>query len=111
MSLRPIESHAFDINSTINFSLSEDHSSNKTVDVNCKSSHAKNFVRSFSLELADRKHRNPCQSKLGFITIHNKNEILNFTQFTLQTGKGQRFLLKPKITTTDESLRSVSAKQ
>jgi epoxyqueuosine reductase QueG len=51
-----------------------------------------------------------CFSNLGRIFIHNRNEI-SFDSPIEMDQKQQRYILRPKVTTSDESLRRIKPKK
>jgi hypothetical protein len=81
------------------------------MNVNCQNSEFQSSIRSFTIEVAEEKITRVCSSEFGHITINNENEIPSDSKLRLRNSRLQTFLLKPKITTTDENLRNISPKK
>lgn len=73
--------------------------------VECKTKTLNERRKSLSIEFFDYQFT-VCKSRLGAIRIQSSNEfLLRLTKYFLM-DQATDFILRPKITTTDESLRS-----
>jgi hypothetical protein len=88
------------------FSLSPEFRPNKSIEVQCRTSTSRQ-LKSFSFEFSSVSAKIYCFNQLGHLIIFDQNSISFEILHPLLVGQLQTIFLEPKITRTDESLRSL----
>jgi hypothetical protein len=88
-------------------SLSPDFRANKMTEVNCRNPSHFEGSRTYSVETFVSAHSKSCIGGNGYIIIHDQNSFEFVFIYHLRLGKKETFIVEPKITRTDESLRSL----
>jgi hypothetical protein len=98
---------------TVSCRVSADFISKKSIEVSCNNN-PRSF-KSFHIEIIDeyRDHDHICDfaSLLGSVKINNPNSFVYSGYVDIPRSKEISLIIKPKIVTTDEILRSVSPKK
>jgi hypothetical protein len=88
-------------------SLSPDFRSNKMLEVNCQNPSYFEGSRTYSIETFVNGHTKSCKGGNAYIILHDQNSFEYMFVYYLRLGMKERFMVEPKITRTDESLRSL----
>lgn len=80
-----------------------------SIELECK----KRYLSSVEIDLEDyvRPVTSTCFSNFGLVGLRNHNELSMIKLSWLNPSETLKVILKPKITTTDDSLRSLSAEK
>jgi hypothetical protein len=91
--------------------VSDDFPSNSLSEMSCQNRKQQSSA-SYTVNLNDisRSEAYICDvsSLFGFIMIHNRDDFSSDKFTNILRNRSETFVLKPKITTTDENLKSVS---
>lgn len=96
--------------SVFHFSVAKDFLFNKSVTVECSPNQQSEVMQSFSMEINDITRDSICRTILGSLIMEKAEVLPIWSSIVLSPTSFKRILFRPQITTTDESLRSVSPK-
>lgn len=92
------------------FRVSEDFLSEDSVSINCIEPHSEAPINSLTVDYRDEEKKT-CFDVFGSIFVHHKDFLPGVVSGYIIPSTVMRFIIVPEITTTDESVRSLTPKQ
>lgn len=92
------------------FSVANDFQMDKSLTGRCSSDQQLDAKQSFAVDINDDGGKLTCTGLLGHLFIAQPGNLPLWGTIYLLPSMSHKFILRPEITTTDESLRTVSPK-
>lgn len=92
------------------FRVGSDFAGTKTYSTVCNDQNALLKTRTLKIDIKDNQSKICCRTTTVSFNVHNKDAVFLNENNVIDSGTHTRIILRPKITTTDESLRKYDPK-